>query len=186
MSETTTPQGDTTPPVTPTAEGKGGEDISSQPKTFTQEELQKELDRVAAKTRDEEKKKADRLIAEAKKEALEEAKLSEDERLKKTREREMQDLQNKQRELTLRENRVNARDKFAEVLPAVKISDELIDMVTTEDAETTQDNVDKLKVLIDAITENLVTQRLASGQVPTDPKLPKKGAGGNLPIVTSF
>jgi hypothetical protein len=174
MSDPKKPEDQGTPTdPTKTGQGGNGEDPKT-PKTFSEEEHQAELDRVAAKTRDEEKAKREKAIAdakaEAKREALEEAKMSEAEREKKNKEKQDKEAEERNRNITLRENRATARDKFAEVLPGVKVDDKLIEIVTTTDEAETVSNVENVKNILDVMVEKAVEDKM-KGNPPKDPHL---------------
>lgn len=158
--------------VTPTEsknEDKGGAGDDKSVKTYTQEELQAEADRIAAKTRDEEKKKSDKAIEAAKKAAREEAiaetKLSAEEKAKKEREDADKAQAQREQELTLRENKADAKEKFAELNLPIKLADFFV----VTDKEAMMSGIDTFKKAWDEAIKVAVTEQL-KGKTQVDVK----------------
>lgn len=142
-------------------EGNGGA------KSYTPEELQAEIDRVAIKTRAEEKTKADKerqkAVAEAVAEANALAKLSAEEQAKAIEAKRSEELTQKERDIALRENRVTAKEKLTEL----KISTELVDLVVDQDPAVQ----DKKILALQSTFEKAVTAGVAlklQGDPPKD------------------
>lgn len=146
-------------------EGKKGGDET--PKTYTQEDL----DRIAGQTREEEKRKAEKFAKDAVDKALEEerrlAKLSEEEKEKERAAKQAEELAVQKKEITIRENRADAKEKFVELgLPVT-----LVEFVVTEDKTEMENKINTLKKSYDeAVSEGV--RKLHSGQAPQDPKTP--------------
>lgn len=157
---------------TPNPSDNGGKKDGAQgdqtPKTFTQEEHQAELDRVAAKTRDEEKKKAEKetakAVADAKAETERLAKLNEEERTKELRDKEQSELKKQKDDLDLRAARYDGIDKLNEL----KIPTKFIDFVINPDKDKMMENIDALsKEWTNAIAEAVKDQ--LKGNTPKAP-----------------
>lgn len=136
---------------------------TSTPKTFTQEEvnllISKRLNEASTKA-DERTKTA---IAEALAEQERRAKMTEEQKLDeefKTRE---DDIAEKERNITLRENRADAIEKLAEL----NIDTKLVDFVVDLDRDVTLQNVTKLSKAFNEAVSKAVEQKL-SGKTPTD------------------
>lgn len=100
--------------------------------TLTHEQHQAELDRIAAKTREEERKKADKATADAVAKALEEerrqAKLSEEEREKELQAKRQKEYEEREKNVTIRENKAAAIEKFAELKLPLKLVPFVVDV----------------------------------------------------------
>lgn len=132
-------------------------------KTFTQDEVnnlvQKRISEVQAKA-DERSKAA---IADAIKDYDRKAKMTEEERRKELIKAKDDELAEKERSITIRENRADAIEKLAEQ----NIDTKLVDFVVDVDKEKMEGNIEKLsRVFNDAVTK-AVEQKLA-GKTPTD------------------
>jgi hypothetical protein len=147
--------------------GKEGEEGNEEPKTFSQEDL----DRIAAKTRAEVKAKADKAAADAIKKAREEweaeAKLTAEEKVKKENEKRETELAEKLRSIAIRENRAEARD----ILQEKAISTDLVDWVVDEDIDKTKENIEKLETAWNKAIEDGVNKKMA-GSTPKDKSTP--------------
>lgn len=181
------PKNQTPPSNTPNNDGtqedktKGGAEDKGTPKTFTQEDL----DRIAAKTREEEKKKAEKALeaakAAAREEALAEAKLSEEERAKKDREKKEKEDAERELNITLRENKADAKEKFAEL----KLPMSLVEFVVGADKEAMTAKITSLKEAWDAaIKEEVATQ--LKGNPPKDVKTGTDKGGDSTIEPTNF
>jgi len=152
--------------------GKGQEDPKNPPaapKTFTQEEL----DKVVADRLDREKKTRDKDIADAAKkareDALNEAKLSDEERTKKQREKDEQERRERDLKITLRENRAEALEELA----TQDIPKELVDFVVDPDLEKQKTKITTLKKAYDVAVEKGIAKKTA-GDPPVDPQKPNQ------------
>lgn len=148
-----------TPEATP-EEKKTNEET---PKTFTQEELEKTLSERLKRERE----KADKALADKLKAERDEwerqAKLSAEEKEVETRKKYEQEVEEKLRTATLKENRADAR----ELLQEKNISASLVEFVLDVDADKTRENIDLLEKAFLKAVEDGVNDKL-KGQTPTD------------------
>ena len=133
-------------------------------KTYTQEELQAESDRRVNQARSKWEKETSKKLTEAEKLG----KMSQEDQLKYQLEQKEAQLVAKEREFTLRDNKIAAMKALSEK----EIPADLVDFVVNEDAETMFENINKLDKYIKAAVANQIKARLAS---PT----PKVGSGIN-------
>lgn len=160
--------------------GNGGEDPKGKENQKEEKVLtQEDVDRVAAKIRDEEKKKSDKAIAEAVKKAREDAiaesKLSEEERLKKKQQELEEEARNRDLRATLRENKAEALEELANL--EIENAKELADLVLDSDLDAQKSKIRALKKAYDAAVEKGVARRTA-GKPPVDPQKPGSSAKG--------
>ena len=132
-------------------------------KTFTQEEV----NNLVSKRISEEKAKADErsknAIAEAIKDYDRKAKMTEEERRKELIKAKDDELAEKERKITLRENRADAIEKLAEL----NIDTKLVDFVADIDKEKMESNIERLSEVFNSAVTKAVEQKLA-GHTPTD------------------
>lgn len=167
------PQGDDTP-KSPKKEGTEGG------KTFTQDDVDKIL---SERLEREQKKFEKRLETETKKaqeEAEELAKMSEEEKIKELSEKQATELADKEKNLTLRENKLDGIDKLNEL----KIPIRFVDFVLNEDKDVMDKNIELLhKEWKAAISEEVANQ--LKGKPPKDPN--SDNSKGKKPeVVTQF
>ena len=155
--------------VAPKEDNNGGNGAPNTPKTYTAEEHQAELDRVAAKTRDQAKKQSEKAIADAVKQATEEqqrlAKLSEEDKTKELQLKAQKDFEEREKTVTLRENRAIAIEKFSELKLPVKLVDFVIDL----DPETQVTKTDALHEAYTLAVKDGIAEAMA-GKAPRDLK----------------
>ena len=137
-------------------------------KTFTEEEHQAELDRVAAKTRSEGDKKAEKAAAEAVEKALAEerrlAGLKAEEREKELLDKQKRDAEAREANITLRENRATAVEKLAELKLSPKMADFLVDI----DIEKQDKNIAAFaEAYAQSVKEGVA--EVTKGKTPSDP-----------------
>ena len=148
-------------------EDNGGDDKKTS-KTFTEEQHQAELDRVAAKTREEEKKKSQKAIDDAVKKATEEAqrlqKRSEVEREKELQDKKNKEFEDREKNVTLRENKAIAIEKLSEL----KLPTKLVDFVIDLDPETQDSKITNLHEAFNAAVAEGVAATV-KGNAPPDP-----------------
>lgn len=178
----------TLPAGTPPAdnnEDKGGQKGTETPKTFSAEEHQAELDRIASKTREEERKKAEKAIADAVAKATEEAerraKLSEEERAKELQAKQQKEFEERERSVTLRENRAAAIEKFAEL----KLPTKLVDFVIDTDTAAQEGKITSLNEAFNQAVKDGVAEAL-KGKAPTDVNAGKSSVDTNIPEPKNF
>lgn len=162
------------PPATPAANVDPGTGQQTD-KTYTAEELAKQVQEQTQKILAEEKAKWEKdsetkvsaAITAAQEEAVKMAKMTEDEKVKATLAKQQADIDTKAQALALKEIRMDA----AAVLTEKKLPAEVLDFVVGNDAKTTTENVDKFtKVFSDAV-QKAVEERL-KGTTPSG------GSGG--------
>ena len=132
-------------------------------KTFTQEEV----NNLVSKRLSEEKAKSDERNKQAIEEALKDydrkAKMTEEERRKELLKAKDDELAEKERNITLRENRADAVVKLAEL----NIDTKMVDFVVDLDKDKMNDNITKLNQAFSEAVTKAVEQKLA-GKTPTD------------------
>ena len=139
------------------------EDKGSNSKTFTQDEvnalIQKRVGEI--NTKNEERNKA--AIQEALADYDRKAKMTEEERLSEARKQKDNELAEKERSITLRENRADAIEQLAEL----NIDTKLVDFVVDIDKDKTVANVKALdKAFKDAVAKGVEAK--LKGKTPTD------------------
>lgn len=132
-------------------------------KTFTQEDFDRQLKKALAERQAKlEQKLEERLVKELE-ERERQAKLSAEEKEAEERKKREQETANKEREITLRENRADAR----ELLQEKGISTDVVDYLVDVDPDKTKENIEKFeKVYLKAVEEG-VNERL-KGETPKD------------------
>jgi len=147
-------------PTSGETEAKTGSNSS---KTFTQDEvnalIQKRVNDINAKN-DERNKQA---IQEALADYDRKQKMTEEERLNEARKQKDDELAEKERSITLRENRADA----VEMLAQRNIDTKLVDFVVDIDADKTAENVKALEKAFNEAVSKGVEAKLA-GRTPTD------------------
>lgn len=143
--------------------GATEENKTNTQKTFTQDEvnslIQKRIGEIQSKN-DEANKKA---IADAISEYERKAKMTEEERLSEARKQKDDELAQKERSITLRENRADAIEMLAEQ----NIDTKLVDFVVDIDNGKTAENVKALTKAFNEAVAKGVEAKLA-GKTPTD------------------
>lgn len=128
--------------------------------TAKQEAAEKEAERrvakVLAKKQTEWQMDKDKELEEAKSEATKLAKMSADERIKAESEKRQRDIEKREKELNMREYRYEAKHQLEES----GLPDTFVDMVLSEDAETTKNNIGAIKAEFDKAIEAAVNERL--------------------------
>lgn len=142
-----------------------------EPKTYTQEEVDKLLQSEADRRVNEAMKKAERKKEAAIKEATKLAKMDEEQRYQYELEQREKAIADKERELALAENKATA----SMVLSNRGISAELVSLVVAEDADTMNQNIQLLEKAFKESVKAEVEKRLATST-------PKK----NLPLDTAI
>lgn len=137
-----------------------------EPKTYTQEEvdklLQSEADRRVSEALKKQAKKNEEKVREAEKLA----KMSADEKYEYELEQREKAIQAKEKELALAEN----KNVASKILADKGLSLELVDFVIAEDAETMKSNIDVLEIAFKKSVKAEVEKRLGS-------PVPKKNLG---------
>ena len=144
-------------------------------KTFTLEEVQKMIQSETDKRVTQALKTAELKNNKKVKEAEKLATMSATEKYEYELQQREQAIADKERELTLAENKAAA----ASILADKGISATLVDLVVTDDADTMHDNIDKLDKAFKASVKAEVEKRLASNA-------PKSGLSNNTITKESF
>lgn len=134
---------------------------ATEPKTYTQEELEALLQKEADKRVTEALKKAEKKKQEAIKEAERLASMSADEKHRHELEQRERAIEEKEKQLALAENKAQA----GKILAEKGISLGLVDFVVAEDADTMMDNIKVLEKEFKSSVKAEVEKRLA-GNAP--------------------
>ena len=171
-----TEEPNTNPEPEPT---EGDDDGAQAEKTYTQAELQSQIDAVVAKRVAQDKAKADEAVKTAVAEAERQAKLTQDELEKELASKRDAEIKAREESITLREQTIAAKEQLTEK----GISTQLVDFVVDLDSEKTTANVELLASVFAAAVESGVKAKL-SGNPPDDPVSSAKPATNE--IRTSF
>lgn len=169
MEETKTQESET--PTDSRTEATGG-------KTFSQEELNQIISERLAKERSKAEIEKREAIAQAKAEAERLAKLSSEEKQKELTLKQSEELAKKERQLTLRENELNARAKLEELNIPSKFAEFVIDV----DTEVMDKRIENLKDGWNKSISEAVARQL-QGNPPKDLN---KGNSEKKPITLAF
>ena len=140
---------------------KGQED--NKPVTFTQEQVNEIVSKRLAEANTKAEKKLKDEVSKAVAEAERRSKLSEDERDKELKAKQKQELDDRERTITLRERRADAKDALSDR----NIDTDLVDFVIDIDEDKTNANIDKLEKAFNKAVEAGVKAKLA-GTSPED------------------
>lgn len=132
-------------------------------KSFTQEELDKIVQKRLAETKERFEKELKSTIAKEREEAERLAKLSAEEKEKELTSKQREEITQKERELAIRENKLNAIDKLVELGIPVK----LVDFVVSDDATRTEEGINKLNEAWKEAISQSVADKL-KGSSPKD------------------
>lgn len=139
----------------------------TEPRTYTQEEVDKLLQSESDKRVTKALKKAERKNQAKVKEATKLAQMNEEQKYQYELEQREKAIAEKERDLALAENKATA----SQVLASRGISADLVDLVVAEDADTMNDNINLLEKAFKASVKAEVEKRLSTST-------PKK----NLPL----
>lgn len=148
----TTPVVDATPSTTTTVEDKKGGNA----KTFTQDEVNAIVSKRLAEEDAKTEAKIKELIKQERTEAERLANLTAEEKAKEERKKRDAEIEAKERDITLREMRIEAKD----MLIQKHIPIELVDFVVDLDANKTKENIEKLAKTFNKSVEDGVTNKL--------------------------
>lgn len=154
------------------AEDTGEENKGQEPKTFSQDEvneiISKRVNEINAKNSEKTAKAIENALADYERKA----KLSEEEKAHEEQERFKSELANRERDLSIRENRAEAR----EILQEKSMPSVLVDYIVDEDLDKTKENIDKLeKVWNEAVAKEV--KRKLIGNTPIDPSSKPQPSG---------
>lgn len=139
---------------------KGQED---KPTTFTQEQVNDIVSKRLAEANTKAEKKLKDEVSKALAEAERQSKLSEAEREKEFKAKQQKELEDRERTITLRERRADAKDALSDR----NIDTDLVDFVIDIDEDKTNANIDKLEKAFNKAVEAGVKAKLA-GTSPED------------------
>lgn len=146
------------------AENTGGENQGQDSKTFSQDEVNdiiaKRVNEINAKNEE----KTAKAIQDALADYERKAKLSDEEKNREEQEKLKAELANKDRDLRIRENRVEARI----ILQEKSMPDVFAEYVVTDDLETTKANIDRFEKTWNEALSKAVDQKMA-GKTPDNP-----------------
>lgn len=125
--------------------------------TFTAEQ-QKKVDEIIERRVAQEKKKADEYAKEKAEEAAKLAKMNKDQKAEYEREKLEAELKQLRAEKAMNEMRSEARVMFKN--KEIDVSDGLLDIVVSDSAETTKNNVDNLTKILDEMVQKKVQETL--------------------------
>ncbi|BBJ34138.1 head scaffolding protein [Staphylococcus phage SP276] len=129
-------------------------DSDEETKTYTEEEFNKRLhDELSRRMKQKEKEKQ-----EAVEEAAKLAKMNKDQKAEYEREKLESELKQLRAEKAMNEMRSEARVMFKD--KDIDVSDELLDIVVSDSAETTKNNVDNLTKILDEMVQKKVQETL--------------------------
>lgn len=129
-------------------------DSDEETKTYTEEEFNKRLqDELSRRMKQKEKEKQ-----EAVEEAAKLAKMNKDQKAEYEREKLEAELNQLRAEKAMNEMRSEARVMFKD--KNIDVSDELLDIVVSDSAETTKNNVDNLTKILDEMVQKKVQETL--------------------------
>ncbi|HHU6749844.1 TPA: DUF4355 domain-containing protein [Staphylococcus pseudintermedius] len=129
-------------------------DSGEETKTYTEEEFNKRLhDELSRRMKQKEKEKQ-----EAVEEAAKLAKMNKDQKAEYEREKLEAELKQLRAEKAMNEMRSEARVMFKD--KDIDVSDELLDIVVSDSAETTKSNVDNLTKILDEMVQKKVQETL--------------------------
>lgn len=154
----------------PTPDGKKPEG-ENQETTFSQEQVNDIVSKRLAEANTKAEKRLKEEVSRAVAEVERQSKLTEAEREKESKVKQQQELDEREKTITLRERRADAKDALIEK----DIDPSLVDFVIDIDAEKTSNNIDKLEKAFNKAVELGVKAKLA-GNSPED-----YGKGANKP-----
>jgi len=156
MSETTNTQA-----AVATTDVKADETVKNEgkpvEKTLTQDEVDRIISERLAKQEAKAQKALEEAVTNAKTEAEKLAKMTQEEREKELIAKQAESMKTKERDLTLRENKIAA----SESLTALGISTKLVDLVVNESSEVMLERIETLKLAYDEAVQEGIKKGLA-------------------------
>lgn len=161
--------GTTTDTTTDTTIKNGGEGNgeSGDTKTFSQDDVNKIVSERIKRERESFEKSLTERLEKERAEAERLAKLSAAEKEQELRKKEQEKFEQQKREFTLKENRLEARIKLAEL--GLPNDEEILNVLVREDIDATQASIVTLKTYIEKAVEDGVKTKLAGKTIPKDP-----------------
>lgn len=136
---------------------------NEEPKTFTQEELEKTLSERLKREREKAEKETAERLKKEREEWERQAKLSQEEKEAEERKKREAETSERERSIILRENRADAR----ELLQEKNISADLVDFVVDVDPDKTKENINNLEKAFTKAVEAGIADRL-KGETPKE------------------
>lgn len=173
------PQGDPEPQGDPKEEGKksGGDELE----TFTQEDVNKIVSKKVNELNEKFDSKLEQTLEKKRQEWEKQSKMSEEERAKELSEKQKQELEKRDRELTLRENKIDAQSKLGEAGIPIKFADYLTVVVK----EKQDERIDQFTELWNKAVKDGIAKELEGGDPPKDPSGKSKNSSDGA-IKTTF
>lgn len=125
--------------------------------TFTPEQ-QKKVDEIIERRLAKEKKNADKKVKDAVEEAKKLAKMNKDEKSQYELQKLQDELNSLRNEKALNDMKATARSMFLD--KDINVTDELLNLVVTSDAETTKQNVEAFSNILDSMVQSKVKEAL--------------------------
>lgn len=125
--------------------------------TFTPEQ-QKKVDEIVERRLAKEKKNVDKKVKDAVEEAKKLAKMNEDEKNQYEFQKLQDELNELRNEKALNDMKATARTMFLD--KDINVTDELLNLVVTSDAETTKQNVEAFSKILDGMVQSKVREAL--------------------------
>lgn len=132
------------------------EEFEAAKQEAAEKEAERRVAKVLSKKQAEWQEAKDKELEEAKSEAAKLAKMSADERAKAEATKRQDELEKREKEINLREYRYEAKHQLEEN----GLPDSFVDMVLSEDAETTKNNIGAIKAEFDKAVEAAVNEKL--------------------------
>ena len=132
------------------------EEFEAAKQEAAEKEAERRVAKVLSKKQAEWQEAKDKELEEARSEAAKLAKMSADERIKAESEKRQSDIEKREKELNMREYRYEAKHQLEES----GLPDSFVDMVLSEDAETTKNNIGAIKAEFDKAIEAAVNEKL--------------------------
>lgn len=164
---TTGGNGTTTDTTTDTTKNGEGNGEGGDTKTFSQDDVNKIVSERIKRERESFEKNLTERLEKERAEAERLAKLSAAEKEQELRKKEAEKFEQQKREFTLKENRLEARIKLAEL--GLPNDDEILSVIVREDIDATQASIVTLKTYIEKAVEDGVKAKLAGKTIPKDP-----------------
>lgn len=137
------------------------EEFEAAKQEAAEKEAERRVAKVLSKKQAEWQEAKDKELEEAKSEAAKLAKMSAEERAKAEATKRQDELEKREKAINLREYRYEAKHQLEEN----GLPDTFVDMVLSEDAETTKNNIGAIKAEFDKAIEAAVNERL-KGKTP--------------------
>lgn len=150
-----------------TIKGGEGNGEGEGTKTFSQDDVNKIVSERIKRERETFEKSLTERLEKERAEAERLAKLSAAEKEQELRKKELEKFEQQKREFTLKENRLEARIKLAEL--GLPNDDEILNVLVKEDIDQTQASIVTLKTYIEKAVEDGVKAKLAGKTIPKDP-----------------